>query len=327
MIKSNNEYSTLRSIIIGTATNAHFPVNDKLFTLSMSQAGWLETPPPSGPVIQRIIDETNEDLQKLADTLAVLGVDVHRPDDIDYASIDGQYGYCPRDSLLVVDDLVIETPMSTLSRSNEANAFSTIKRKVIAASGKWISAPRPRLHYNENVLDGIFNLTNNEPIFDAANVCRFGNDLLYLISDSGNEAGAKWLQTVLGDKYTVHTTDCYASSHIDSTIVPISKDTVVLNASRVNDDNLPDFLKSWNKIYITDDMIIPQDFHEYPYASKWIAINMLAIGNNIVICDKNQPAIIHELKIHGFTVIPLELRHSRTLGGGFHCVTLDLVRE
>jgi len=25
-------------------------------------------------------------------------------------------------------------------------------------------------------------------------------------------------------------------------------------------------------------------------------------------------------------VIPLELRHSRTLGGGFHCVTLDLQR-
>jgi hypothetical protein len=29
----------------------------------------------------------------------------------------------------------------------------------------------------------------------------------------------------------------------------------------------------------------------------------------------------------GMTVIPLELRHSRTLGGGFHCVTLDLHRE
>ena len=33
-----------------------------------------------------------------------------------------------------------------------------------------------------------------------------GKDLLYLISSSGNELGAKWLQSVLGDEYKVHTT-------------------------------------------------------------------------------------------------------------------------
>jgi glycine amidinotransferase/scyllo-inosamine-4-phosphate amidinotransferase 1 len=36
--------------------------------------------------------------------------------------------------------------------------------------------------------------------------------------------------------------------------------------------------------------------------------------------------LIKILEENKFTVIPLELRHSRTLGGGFHCVTLDLVR-
>ena len=47
-----------------------------------------------------------------------------------------------------------------------------------------------------------------------------------------------------------------------------------------------------------------------------------------VIIDKHQTKIIELLeKTYNFTVIPLELRHSRTLGGGFHCVTLDLVRE
>jgi glycine amidinotransferase/scyllo-inosamine-4-phosphate amidinotransferase 1 len=33
------------------------------------------------------------------------------------------------------------------------------------------------------------------------------------------------------------------------------------------------------------------------------------------------------LEQHKFTVIPQELRHSRTLGGGFHCVTLDTRRK
>ena len=30
---------------------------------------------------------------------------------------------------------------------------------------------------------------------------------------------------------------------------------------------------------------------------------------------------------YGIDSIPLELRHARTLGGGFHCVTLDLHRD
>jgi N-dimethylarginine dimethylaminohydrolase len=51
------------------------------------------------------------------------------------------------------------------------------------------------------------------------------------------------------------------------------------------------------------------------------------VNPNTVIMDQNQPKLIAELEKRNFTVIPLELRHSRTLGGGFHCVTLDLVRS
>jgi len=46
-----------------------------------------------------------------------------------------------------------------------------------------------------------------------------------------------------------------------------------------------------------------------------------------VIVDRYQTNLIQILESQKFTVIPLELRHSRTLGGGFHCVTLDLHRE
>jgi N-dimethylarginine dimethylaminohydrolase len=56
-------------------------------------------------------------------------------------------------------------------------------------------------------------------------------------------------------------------------------------------------------------------------------MNMLAVNPSTVIMDRNQPELIAQLEQRGFTVIPLELRHSRTLGGGFHCVTLDLVRS
>jgi N-dimethylarginine dimethylaminohydrolase len=54
---------------------------------------------------------------------------------------------------------------------------------------------------------------------------------------------------------------------------------------------------------------------------------MLVVDPNTVIVDQAQIELIKTLKSYQFTVIPLQLRHSRTLGGGFHCVTLDLVRN
>ena len=54
---------------------------------------------------------------------------------------------------------------------------------------------------------------------------------------------------------------------------------------------------------------------------------MLVVDPHTVIVDKYQTDLIKKLEQLSFTVIPLELRHSRTLGGGFHCVTLDTWRE
>jgi N-dimethylarginine dimethylaminohydrolase len=73
--------------------------------------------------------------------------------------------------------------------------------------------------------------------------------------------------------------------------------------------------------------VVAQDFYQYPYASKWIALNMFSVNSSTVIVDAAQTALIQTLEQHGMTVIPLTLRHSRTLGGGFHCVTLDLERS
>ena len=98
----------------------------------------------------------------------------------------------------------------------------------------------------------------------------------------------------------------------------------MLNASRVNFDKVPQAFDGWHKIWVNE--VVAQGFHEYPYASKWIAMNMLVVNPNTVICDRNQTQLIKTLQSYKFEVIPLELRHSRTLGGGFHCVTLDLER-
>jgi glycine amidinotransferase/scyllo-inosamine-4-phosphate amidinotransferase 1 len=114
--------------------------------------------------------------------------------------------------------------------------------------------------------------------------------------------------------------------HIDSTIVPLREGLVLVNASRVRGDNLPTVFQDWEVVWV--DQVAEQGFYQYPYASKWIALNMLVVDPYTVVVDLKQTKLIKLLeKQYNFTVIPLELRHSRTLGGGFHCVTLDLVRE
>jgi N-dimethylarginine dimethylaminohydrolase len=46
----------------------------------------------------------------------------------------------------------------------------------------------------------------------------------------------------------------------------------------------------------------------------------------LVVVDRDQRALIRLLEREGIDVIPLKLRHSKMLGGGFHCVTLDIRR-
>jgi hypothetical protein len=87
----------------------------------------------------------------------------------------------------------------------------------------------------------------------------------------------------------------------------------------------PRVFDGWHKIWVHD--VVAQDFYQYPYASKWIGMNLLVIDHDTVIVDAAQTDLIRTLESYQFTVIPLQLRQSRTLGGGFHCVTLDLIRD
>ena len=56
-------------------------------------------------------------------------------------------------------------------------------------------------------------------------------------------------------------------------------------------------------------------------------MNILMVNPNLAIVDKKQAKLIRVLEKSKIDVIPLQLRHSRTLGGGFHCVTLDIKRK
>jgi scyllo-inosamine-4-phosphate amidinotransferase 1 len=302
-ISTSNEWGKLRSIVVGSATHANWPSNDPVFSQEHLKTAWHETPVPSGPVPQWIVDESNEDLDELANVLTKLGIEVFRPNAMNFIERGGMYNYCPRDRLLIADSCVVDPAMMYPCRDQEIDALDF----VLGSASAVMPMPRGR---------GM--------VMDAANVCRLGKTWLYLLSDSGNQQALDWLRKKL-PHINIEACNFYNGVHIDSTIVPLREGFVVLNASRVTPDNCPKAFDGWTKLWVTD--VEAQSFHEYPYASKWIGLNMLSIDPNTVIVDRAQYRLIEDLERAGFTTIPLQLRHSRTLGGGFHCVTLDLVRD
>lgn len=337
-ISSHNEWSKLRSIVVGTATNANWPSMDPTFAINWQTTLFKEVPHPKGPVDKKVIEEANEDLDELVKVLKSSGIEVFRPNDNNYSAqvgntkwfSDQMYGYCPRDTHLVIGENVIEAPMSYRSRQMEADVLSDIRQSAIANGANWVAAPRPMLPVGTHYLTGDNKvvLLENEPIFDAANCLRLNKDILYLKSCTGNIKGADWLQRFLGNDYKIHVLDdVYAYAHIDSTIAPIREGLVVLNRSRIKLENMPQIFadQKWDIIWFDDPVPIP--FYKYPYASAWIGMNLLMIDSKTAIVDKNQTHLIRDLEKYNIEVWPLELRHSRTLGGGFHCVTLDLHRE
>jgi glycine amidinotransferase/scyllo-inosamine-4-phosphate amidinotransferase 1 len=302
MINTRNEWDPLKSVVVGSAAYANWPSEDPVFKLEASKTTWTESPVPSGPVPQWIIDETEEDLEGLCKILTNLGVEVLRPDPFNFQAAGGLYNYCPRDRLLVHGSTVVDCAMMYPCRDQEILSLNCVTSQTS---------------------DVRYMPRNKGMTLDAANICRLGNTWLYLQSPSGNKRARLWLEEQFPE-VTIEECNFYAGVHIDSTIVPLREGLVLLNAARVTEKNCPRVFDSWEKIWITD--VVAQDFYQYPYASKWIAMNMLVVNPTTVIADAAQTEIITMLEARGITVIPHELRHSRTLGGGFHCVTLDLER-
>jgi scyllo-inosamine-4-phosphate amidinotransferase 1 len=302
MIDSKNEWDPLEEVIVGIADYANWPSTDPVFAEESKKTLWTETPVPSGPVPQWIVDEANEDLDTLAKVCRDYGAVVHRPQPYNYVKRNGMYGYCPRDRVLIAGKKVVDVSMMYPCRNQE---FRSLEHA-------WVGH------------EPVIMPKNSGMVLDAANICRLGDTWLFLESYSGNRAAYDWLCSQFPE-INIELCNFYAGVHIDSTIVPLREGLVLLNGDRVNDSNCPQAFNNWTKIYVDD--VVAQGFYQYPYASKWIALNMLVLDPNTVIVDRHQIQLIQLLEQHKFTVIPLELRHSRTLGGGFHCVTLDTRRK
>lgn len=341
-VNSWDEFTTLREVIVGDATHARVPDQT-------DPSAWLNCYPDLTPAElarievghypRHVVEETNEDLAVLVDTLRGLGVTVHQPPSVDHSlehggptwRSSGRSAYCPRDLTLVVGPALIESPSPMRARYFESLGLRPLFQDYLRRGAHWISAPRPALEdalyeYDEN---GFPVLGEAEPAFEAANCLRLGRDVIYQVSRSGNEAGLLWLESTLrlfGDIRVHPLRGVYDGTHIDSTISLVRPGTVLLNPERIGPDSVPDLFKGWEVLWCPP-MEAGATAVPHTLSTPWVGMNLLMVDEETAIVDGAQTALLRLLERHGITVVPLRLRHARVLGGGFHCVTLDTVRS
>jgi glycine amidinotransferase len=326
---SKNEWSPLKKVIVGVADDAQIPEMD----LSLKAINYADNDdsrvPPPGLYPKQVIDEANEDLEIFCDFLKSCEVEVLRPD---VSVKPGYYNYCPRDSVLVHDDLILATPQPLRSRHNEYLAMNSCFSSVAQQGVRYIvkTAEKTDSLYNTECFGNrdVLALTDVEPAFDAANILRDNDNLYYLVSNGGNKSGARYLQEIVGISKKVWLVEnIYSFMHIDSTISLLREGLMLLNPSRVKDRlQLPLPLQNWDIIWAPD----PGEFWHYPgycNASPWLNVNLFSVNPNLAVVVEGQHELRRRLESHGIECAMLPGRHQRTLGGGFHCVTLDLIRD
>ena len=121
---SCNEWDPLKEIIIGTSIGANIPQNDlshhatNYANLTAEQYDVM----PKGEYPLHVYEQAEEDLNNICSILEQANITVYRPDTsvIDFTTsvsngrwtTDQYEAYCPRDSITVIGDTIIEGAMT-----------------------------------------------------------------------------------------------------------------------------------------------------------------------------------------------------------------------
>lgn len=289
---SCDEWSPLKEIIVGTLKD-------------YKQYNHYSHYCKDNSFLDDIYSEVQEGLDTFQNILEKNGVKVYRP-----------HGLCynVRDCAIVIGDTIVEAPMRYREEYHFLDSLKPIFYNKMLMGAKWISAPKPTW---KNI---------NEPIFDGANICRLGDEMIFSVNETANRDGREWIQKVFPDINLHYVSQHAKISHIDTTYVPLSKDTVMINGERVT--KIHDVFKDWNHIIIERDDLVDEDVSTMNRcAGIFIGMNTLSLNQRDVFVNASQTKLIEKLEKHNFNCIEVPLKHTRLLSGGLHCCTLDLVRE
>lgn len=371
-LNSFDEWSPLKEIIVGSALNYTSHERELSFDLffheNLTRVEWyyprLGVPGEKTtknhqstlPIKQRYVEELNEDIEGIVQTLESLGVKVHRPIHLDKDTNSVQTpawsaSVVPplnvRDIALIVGDEIIETAPMIRSRYFETQFLKSIFADYFRDGARWTLMPRPWMtdasfdlsYANSSTVGGPTEPIQNpqpapydvgfEMMFDGAQCVRLGRDIIANVSTANHAMACDWLERHLAGRFRIHRVHKLSDSHIDSMLLALRPGTLLVRSKEVA-NFLPEKLRKWDMI------VAPQpgqnNFPQYDDAdlvltSPYIDLNVLSVSPDTVLVNEACPELIRTLEQHKFTVVPVRHRHRRLFGGGFHCFTLDTVRE
>jgi glycine amidinotransferase len=348
-VNSYDEWTRLEEVIVGTPYHLDYHADQSFrlffyenlreeFTYAVPDSAVFRTRPSD-----RLKEECAEDLDGLIATFEEAGVTVRRPQTLTsipevrtpWWSSPMGHAMMPRDTFMVTGDEIIETSPLVRARYFEGDLYKELFTEYFEAGAKWTMAPRSRLmdrnlDYSYVIKWGYEGPVPEDPfyeiMFDGAQCMRFGRDIVFNASTENHRMGARWLARHLGEDFNVRVVQV-TDNHIDATILPLRAGTLLIR-EELDITKLPEELQKWEMIrYKRFDKPVEVLEDGIPrLASQTIGINVLSLdGDRILVQDIQEP-LIRDLEKAGFTPIPLRWRHGRSLGGGFHCVTLDIRR-
>lgn len=349
-ISAYTEWDPLEEVLLGDPLGAMKPGDMSVFNAVI--------PPVHGHVVEKLfangatrypadlIDAARKEVRELRAILEGEGVRVQVAEPIDSSkglqtpdwSVPNQFcASNPRDSLLLVGDLIIEAPMADRSRYFETFAYRKVLKDLAARGARWIAAPKPVLADNSFVSDlkrdpedghpTEWLTTEEDILFDAADFMKFGKDIIVSRSHVTNEAGINWVKQMLGPDFTVHvveTKNPYAM-HLDDTIVPLDQGRLLYSPDYFDPAALPDIFKSW-ELFGAPPVVISEK-NSLGKLSGWLNINMLSLDEKRIVVERNQEHTIKFLKQLGMQPVLCDFEHYFPFVGSFHCASLDIRRR
>lgn len=358
-----SDFDMLKSVVIGRADHFQIP---PLWSegLMDDEDAFYETGVIENPVLlsqvagegfgllgaeypQDIIQDMNDSLEDLAQQLKARGVEVLRAEHLNDQTADtGLKGHSARDLMIMIGDTLFLSPTPFTSRSHEVDeVYMDVITHVKQEGGKVVDLRGSSYWRSYN--SGYFlrkggeeptdiPLTEAVPLFDAANVFVLNERaVVYLVSISGNRAGAELLQAHVAPMgmSVVTVEGAYYGTHIDTTILPLSDKKILYNKDSLSRATMQELFAPHG--YDGPDPFIGVGMEDFvpvktainpEVASNCIAMNLLQLSSETVVVEATQVHLKEILESHGFEVMTVSMPWTRDFGGSLHCATCPLNR-
>lgn len=216
----------------------------------------------------------------------------------------------------------------------------------------WEAAPKPRLTDESYVKDYWHNsmnvwtdeekeqrmlarqwwTTDKEPLFDAADIIRYGKDIFVQASAVTNGPGLDWLKRHFEPKgirvHVVAFGGYHDPWHIDTTI--FSPRPGLLLQNPIQPCLTPEFLELFRlngwEIVMTE-RHTRTETHPLCFCGPWLSNNTFSLDPDTICVEAAEVGLMEQLDGFGLEVVPVDFYDVSPFGGGLHCATVDIYRE